>query len=214
MAFPAIQDFKSRLIDGGARPSLFQMQIQFPTTFLSGVDAGLKAPFHCRLAEIPGESVNPIVIKYAGREVKFAAARTYTNLTVTIINDEGFTVRRGIENWMNYMNERNNNTTTGLSPEGGYGGTGIVTQYSKTGAAIRNYSFIDMFPVTLAPIPLDWSNDAAIEEYTVDFAYLLWEPGIVTSGGGGAARTLSQIASGIAGVSQVAQAAAGLTGGR
>ena len=214
MSFPAIQDFKSKMIDGGARPSLFQMQLLFPTTFQT-LDAALKTPFQCRLAEIPGESVNPIVVKYAGREVKFAAARTYTNLTVTILNDEAFSVRRGLENWMNYMNERNNNTTTGLSPEAGYGGTGIVTQYSKTGAAIRSYSFIDMFPVNLAPIPLDWSNDAAIEEYTVEFAYLLWEPGIVTSGGGGGtARTLNQIASGIAGVSQVAQAAAGLTGGR
>jgi len=33
-----------------------------------------------------------------------------------------------------------------------------------------------LFPVTIAAIPLDWSNDAAIEEYTVEFAYQYWEP--------------------------------------
>lgn len=183
MAFPSITDFKEKLVDGGARPSLFEMQLTFPVALsaLAGPQttaAQDMVRFHCKIAEIPGTAQNPIIIKYAGREIKYSGQRIFNNLIITIINDEGFKVRRGIEAWMESMNTRESNISllTAATGIAGYGGTGIVNQYTKRGEVTRSYKFIDLFPVTLAPIPLDWQNDAVVEEYTCEFAYQYWIP--------------------------------------
>lgn len=178
MSFPSINEFKSKLLDGGARPSLFQMDLQLPPT-LTGLAPGLNrlAPFHCRVSEIPGTSVNPIIVKYAGREIKYAGQRVFNNLTVTILNDEGYTVRSAIELWFEAINTSESNISPLFtSTSAGYGTEAYVKQYSKNGNLIRRYRFVDIFPVNIAAIPLDWSNDAAIEEYTIEFAYQYWEP--------------------------------------
>jgi hypothetical protein len=165
MALPLLERFKSEMADGGARASLFTMSVTYPalTTDLT---------FFCRVSEIPGSQQSSIIQKFAGREIKFTGQRTFTNLTVTVLNDEAFKVRRGLDAWMNLINDTITNTSA--FNQLGLEGVGTVTQYAKTGADIAAYKFIGMFPVNIAPIPLDWSNDAAIEEYTVEFAYQYW----------------------------------------
>lgn len=189
MAFPSITEFKERLLDGGARPSLFEMTLDFPANLVRGPAGTIVGParnasrFHCRVSEIPGTQHNPITVKFAGREVKYAGQRVFNNITITILNDEAFTVRRGLEAWFEAMNTRESNRSKLFSPtSGGYAGTGTVYQYNKNGEKIRGYRLVDMFPVTLAPISLDWSNDGAIEEYTCEFAYQYWEPALIRSG--------------------------------
>lgn len=181
MAFPSITAFKENLLDGGARPSLFEMQLKWPGLVPAGPDAERLLQFHCRISEIPGTSHNPIVVKYAGREIKYAGQRVFNNLTVTILNDEGFTVRRSLETWFEAINSSETNVASVSSPtQAGYGGTGTVIQYRKTGSGAagagraRAYTFVDIFPVTLSPIALDWTNDGAIEDYTCEFAYQYW----------------------------------------
>lgn len=180
MAFPSINEFKSRLLDGGARPSLFEMELTFPPALgIQGVAATEIMKFHCRISEIPGTQHNPIVFKFAGREIKYAGQRVFNNLTLTIVNDEGFRVRRGLEKWFEAMNGAETNVnllTSNLEGTAGtYAAQGTVTQYDKQGFSARKYSFRDIFPVTIAPIALDWSNDGAIEDYTCEFAYQYWE---------------------------------------
>ena len=190
MAFPSITDFKEQLLDGGARPSLFEMTIDFPAALLASVaapqvlGASNKFKFHCRLSQIPGTSHNPIVVKFAGREIKYAGQRVFQNLSVTILNDEAFSVRRGLEAWFEAMNTRESNKTKLFSPTfGGYAGTGTIFQYKKDGSLARSYRLVDMFPVTLGEIALDWANDGAIEDYTCEFAYQYFEPGVTGVGG-------------------------------
>ena len=55
-----------------------------------------------------------------------------------------------------------------------YSADAIVTQYGKTGNILKQYNFVGMFPVDLAPIDLDWSTNDAIEEYSVTFSYQYW----------------------------------------
>lgn len=185
MPFPSITEFKNRLLDGGARPSLFEMRISFPPALnLAGLPANSAEfmRFHCRISEIPGTTLNPIIVKFAGREVKYAGQRTFNNLQVTIMNDEAFTIRRALETWFEAMNSSEGNISALTSPTVlGYSGTGEVIQYKKTGSTqgaevARRYRFVELFPLELAPIALDWSQDAAIEEYTCSFAYQYWEP--------------------------------------
>lgn len=190
MAFPSITDFKEQLLDGGARPSLFEMTIDYPVGLIGSAAATAILPaiqknrFHCRLTELPGTQHNPITVKFAGREIKYAGQRVYNNISITVLNDEAFSVRRGLEAWFEAMNTRESNKTKFFSPtSGGYAGTGLIRQYNKAGEVIRSYRLVDMFPVTLAPIALDWANDGAIEDYTCEFAYQYWEPGADTAFG-------------------------------
>lgn len=183
MAFPSINSFKEQLLDGGARPSLFTMELTWPISIPVGAAAAQKVPHHCRIAEIPGRGQNPLILKHAGREIKFAGSSTYDNLRLTFISDEAYTVRRGLELWMEYMNTRETNIslTQGSPTAAGYAGTGVVKQYGKDGQVKQIYTFVDMFPVRLDPMPLDWNNDAQIAEYGVEFAYQYWNAGNLSS---------------------------------
>lgn len=179
----SIDKFKNKLLDGGARPSLFQMDMTWPTAMPFERSATELMPFHCKISEIPSSQVTPITVKYQGREVKYAGQRTFTNLTVTILNDEGFTVRQSLERWIEQLNGAASNKTTfnKASPvPDGYAGMGIVTQYDKQGDSVRAYRFVDLFPVTLSNIQLSWDNDAQLEEYTCEFAYQYWDTPQVT----------------------------------
>lgn len=168
MAIPfSIDDFKAAMADGGARPSLFTMEITYDT-----INARPEFQFYCRVSEIPGAQQNVIVQKFGGREIKFAGQRTYNNLTVTILNDESFQIRRGLEDWMDRVNGAEDNLA--YSDQFGLEGDGVVRQFAKTGQEIATYRFNSLFPVNIAAIPLDWSNDGVIEEYTVEFAYTYW----------------------------------------
>jgi len=182
MSFPGIQEFKEKLLDGGARASMFRMNITWPPAVALGNVLGSPlVPWQCRLSEIPASTVGSFSLKYAGREVKFAGQRTYSNLNLTIINDGGFRVRRALEAWHDAINTRETNIATLTSPTGnpgsGYAGTGTVDQYDQQGNIIRSYVFIDLWPVNVGAIPLDWSQDSAIEDYPVEFAYQYWVPG-------------------------------------
>ena len=189
MAFN-VSDFRSEMRFDGARPNLFQCQIVGINDYLpaaSVATADTKFAFMCRAAQLPGSTVNQIPINYFGRELKFAGNRTFTEWTVTIINDEDFVVRNTIENWMSQLNSHVGNVrdTNRLSP-GSYQKDGIITQFSKIGtgpstgqagteAGIKQYKFVGMFPIDLSPIEMDWGANDTIEEFAVTFAYQWWE---------------------------------------
>lgn len=166
MAFN-INEFKSQLVGGGARPSLFQVQILNPVE----PAADIKVPFMVRAAGIPASNLGTFSTSYFGRQVKYAGDRTFEDWTVTIINDEDFLVRNAMEAWSNSINSHDSNLRSLPSD---YKSNGIITQYSKDGDAIRTYIFEGLHPVTISDISMDWSTADTIEEFTVTFQYDFW----------------------------------------
>jgi hypothetical protein len=166
MAFN-INQFKSELVGGGARPTLFQVQITNPID--TGAD--FKVPFMVRSAGIPESIVGQYVVPYFGREVKYAGDRTFADWAVTVINDEDFAIRNAMEAWSNFINSHDSNSR-GLPQQ--YKSTASVTQYSKDGSPLRTYIFEGLFPTTIDGIALDWSQQDTIEEFGVTFQYDLW----------------------------------------
>jgi hypothetical protein len=62
-------------------------------------------------------------------------------------------------------------------------GQATVRHYAKGGDKISQaeYNFVNIFPVSIGEIALDWSSNDAIEEFTVEFAYDYWtHKGVVT----------------------------------
>ena len=171
MAF-TISEFRGKALNNaGARANLFDV------TMTGAGAAGLNASeftFACKGAAIPAMAVATIDVPYFGRNIKVPGNKTFDNWTVTVMNDEGFTVRNGFEKWLLSMGTHLTNVNTATN-ENLYA-TAEVKQYPKTGGttALQTYKFEKIFPVSLGEIALGWDSNDAIEEFTVEFAYDYW----------------------------------------
>jgi hypothetical protein len=186
MAFN-VQRFRSSLVGDGARPNLFEFRMGFPTEATGGgvgntaggndnSSVTSKFSFMARAGQMPGSSVNPIPVMYFGRELKFAGNRTFPEWTVTIINDEDFSLRNSFEKWMTGLNSHVSNVRSPNFPTpGSYTEDISVLQYSKFDDVIKSYKLVGAFPIDVSPIELDWGANDQIEEFTVTFAYQWWE---------------------------------------
>lgn len=68
MAVLGVDDFKSKLRGGGARPNLFKATINFPA-YADG-DAELTS-FLCETAQLPGSNMGTIIVPFRGRQLKW-----------------------------------------------------------------------------------------------------------------------------------------------
>ena len=167
----------------GARPSHFQVNITNP---VNG-SGDIQIPFMCKAAQIPPANITPIVVKYFGRDIKFAGNRTFDDWNVTMYNDEDFQVRNALEEWSNAINSfQGNLRELGSASASLYKTDAQVTQMSKTGVPVRTYNFVGLFPTLISPIELSWDSADQIEEYQVTFSYDYWEvSGGITGDAGG-----------------------------
>jgi T4-like virus tail tube protein gp19 len=176
-----VAEFRANMIGDGARPNLFEVALTFPTIAQDSTAASQKATFMAKTAQLPGSTVGTVPVFYFGRELKFAGNRSFTDWSVSIINDEDFTIRKSLESWMNAINSHASNVrnAAAASPSG-YTVDAAVTQYGKTGNTLKKYKFVGMWPVDITPIDLDWGSNDTIEEYQVTFAYQWWETDTTT----------------------------------
>lgn len=180
-----INDFRSEgLVYGGARPSLFEVDLVFPTA-IEAPDSSRKLSFLARASQLPAMAMGTVEVPYFGRRIKLSGDRVFSDWSISVMNDENFYLRSIFEKWSNSMNRIVGNVAE-LGPQeaAGYKGTAIVKQYSKRGsiptgaqpAPIRSYKFVGIFPTTIDAISLDWDATNQIQTYGVTFAYDWWEP--------------------------------------
>ena len=175
MAVLGVDDFKSKLRGGGARPNLFKATINFPG-YANG-DAELTS-FLCETAQLPGSVFGQIVVPFRGRQLKMAGDRTFDVWSVTIINDTDFAIRNAMERWMNGINAHSANT--GLSTPIAYEADLLVEQLDRSGETLKKYTFRGSYPQDLSPIDLNYGTNDEIERFTVAFAYQYYEPDTTT----------------------------------
>lgn len=171
MAFN-INEMRAGLALGGARPTLFQVQITNPVNNV----ADAIAPFMIRATALPASTINAIEVPYFGRKIKIAGDRTFDTWQVTVMNDEDFKIRHSMELWHNQINSLQTNLNlSGSSSPSVYKSTALVTQFSKSGEALRRYKFNGIFPTDISDISLDWDSTDQIETFNVTFAYDWYE---------------------------------------
>ena len=184
MAF-TVSNFKSNLGagGGGARPALYKITINHST--LTDLSFSANETLLVKAASIPPSNIAPLAVNYAGRAYKWSGFRTFDPWTTTIINDETFTTRNKIMQWMRILSGKLDGTrddeygspTTSDSATAPYKeGYATVTQLGTDGENKQRYQFYNLWPTELAEIPLDWASDA-IQEYTVTWAYDYWSHG-------------------------------------
>lgn len=170
MAILGVDDFKSKLRGGGARPNLFRAIINFPA--YAGGDVELTS-FLCEAAQLPASTMGVITIPFRGRQVKIAGDRQFDVWTPTIINDTDFKIRNAMERWMNAINGHSANT--GLTNPVDYQADLIVEQLDKDGSILKTYTFRGCFPTSVAAIDLSYATENEIERFTVEFQVQYWE---------------------------------------
>lgn len=187
MAFN-IDTFKSQgLALGGARPSLFRVRLFFPAVVTGKSAAEQESVFHVRAGQMPASTLGTVEVPYFGRKIKLAGDRTFTDWTVTIMNDEDFLLRNALEEWSNAINtlvsNRLNPAVAGniAGTTGNYKTDLFVDQYAKDGPSdeqgiIRSYRFVGAFPTEIGTINLDWDTTNQIETFDTTFAYDYWVP--------------------------------------
>jgi hypothetical protein len=173
MAFNIDEFTAAGLPLGGARASLFSVIVDTP----SGVpNIGARMSFSCRAASLPGSNVGVIEVPYFGRKVKIAGNRAFENWEVTILNDEDFAIRHAFEMWSSAIQSHSTNIRASqLASSASYRTTAQISQYAKTGAQIRTYEMVGLWPVNISPIGMDWESANAIETFSVTFAYDYWK---------------------------------------
>ena len=170
MAILGVDDFKSKLVGGGARSNMFKVTCNFPSYAQGDVEL---SSFMIKGAQFPSSVVAPIPVLFRGRQLQIAGDRTFEPVSLTVINDTGFEVRNAFERWMNGINEHNNNS--GISNPTDYMADMIIEQLNKQGEVTKTYDLRGVFPTNLSTIELSYDNENQIEEFTVEMQVQYWE---------------------------------------
>jgi hypothetical protein len=171
MSTLGVDDFKAKLIGGGARANLFQVIVNNPPTG-AGLNTELLS-YTCKAASLPPSVVAQIDVPFRGRQLKVAGDRTFENWTITIYNEDAQDVRSAFESWMNSINQHVANL--GVKNPRDYQADLIVQQLDRQATVTKSYDIRGAFPVNVSEIELNYENNDAIEEFTVEFAYQYWE---------------------------------------
>tara|TARA_B000000557_G_scaffold38139_1_gene27570 strand:- start:872 stop:1459 length:588 start_codon:yes stop_codon:yes gene_type:complete len=179
-----ITDFKSKLIGGGARPNLFEVELAFPDSIAIDNDVKEKSRFLVKAAALPASNITPIDVNFRGRILKIAGDRTFDTWTVTVINDTDFAIRSAFEKWMNVINRLSD--ATGINNPADYQQDAFIHQLDRDGSTLRTYKFFDVFPTNLSQMDLSYETTDTIEEFTVELQVLYYESlkGVGANAGG------------------------------
>ena len=175
-----ISDFKSRLLGGGARPNLFEVELTTLPTSVALPWQAERFGFLCKAAQMPAQTIANIDVPFRGRIFKVAGDRTIENWSITIINDEDFLFRNAFEEWTQQIANLDDNM--GSTNPASYMVNAKVYQLGRgstqasqnnggdSNVVLKEYEFIDIFPVSVGSIDLSYDSTDTIEEYTVQFA--------------------------------------------
>ena len=175
-----ISEFKSRLLGGGARPNLFEVELTAMPASVALPWQAERFGFLCKAAQLPGMNIANIDVPFRGRIFKVAGDRTIDNWTITVINDEDFLYRNAFEEWTQQIANLDDNM--GSTNPSSYMVNAKVFQLGRgselnsttnagdSNVVLKEYEFIDIFPINVGQIDVSYENTDTIEEYTVEFA--------------------------------------------
>ena len=190
----SIDQFRGKFAEM-ARPNLFQVSIYLPKTQLAPLqpvnDALVSSTqdndgngttsldeltqFMVKAASFPASTIGVVEVPFRGRQLKIAGDRTYEPWSVTVLNDEGFTIRQQMETWAQTIQEYKINGSSAQNT-GEYMGRAIVDQLSRDGEIIKQATLEGIWPSNISALDLDWGTNDTPEEYTVEFQVQYWLP--------------------------------------
>ena len=182
-----IDDFKANVASDFARPNLFQVDLAFPSGIINNSALVNLGKFTVRAANLPSSQIGVIEVPFRGRVLKIAGDRTFEPWTITVQNDSGFALRNAFELWASSIQAYNENFTSAAGLGDSDDSTGYFADMSvhqlardtKDGEkprVLKSYKFYNIFPSNISAIDLDYGNNDAIEEFTVELQVQYWTP--------------------------------------
>tara|TARA_Y100000768_G_scaffold386230_1_gene374118 strand:+ start:810 stop:1445 length:636 start_codon:yes stop_codon:yes gene_type:complete len=185
----SIDSFKSRLVQGGARPNLFEVEMDFP----SGVgifDEEIENTRHRMMikgAQLPASNIAEVVVPFRGRQLKVAGDRRFDPWTITVINDGDFKLREAFERWSNFIVKVSDGSGT-INPSD-YFADWIVNQLGRASTdlnlrgennpatlpVLRRYQMHGCWPSQVSAVELSYDTADVIEEFQVTLQVQWWE---------------------------------------
>tara|TARA_B100001996_G_scaffold103321_1_gene77625 strand:+ start:187 stop:765 length:579 start_codon:yes stop_codon:yes gene_type:complete len=158
-------------IQGGVRPNLFEVSLDFPT----GIDAAKDSvAYLCKSASLPATTVGTVELPFRGRVIKVPGDRTFESWTATFYNTDSWELRSAFEKWISVTNAVDANVSESslknvlqkvtISQMDKFSG-------DKTAKIIREYKLFKAFPVSVSQISVAFDNNDSYEEFDVEFAY-------------------------------------------
>ena len=172
MAILGVDDFKSKLVGGGARSNLFKVVMGFPAGIAGAAESEIGG-FLIKAAQLPASNIAPITIPFRGRQLQIAGDRVFEPWSILVINDTNFVLRDAFERWMNYIN--GHTTNTGEVTPSNYFADATVYQLDKDGNEVKGYTFRGLWPTNVSAIEVSYDAENAIEEFTVTWRYSHFE---------------------------------------
>lgn len=172
-----IEQFKNKLIGGGARANLYRVNGTFPAVAIaqSGINPSDDIQFLVSSTSIPQVEIGVVSTFFQGREFKQAGDRSFAPWSITVLNDTSFPLRKAFEAWSNRINTIESNTSRlGLAE---YAQQWRVTQLDRQGRDVQTYQFVDCWPSQITEIPLDYAQQTAIETFQVTLQYQYYQIG-------------------------------------
>lgn len=168
--------FISKVANGGARPTLFNVDITLKGSAGEIGAAGSYFKFMCKGVSIPSANMGIATVNYFGRQIKYPGNRpVMEDLTTTIINDEGYRIRNQIENWMEKLNSHSQNIRdTAYVARTNYVADMTLYTYTKNGLSDQSWTFKNCFPISLDSVALSWDPTDTIMEFGVVWKYDYW----------------------------------------
>ena len=183
----SITNFRDRLVGGGARPNMFEVNITLPDQIAPSGDISQDMRFLVKAAEIPAANIGNIPVPFRGRVLPVAGDRTFDPWTVTVINDAQFNIRDAMEQWSNLINDlqfdvgdinpadyQTKAEVFQLSRQSQGSGGQSAGKGGEIIQTLRTYNFEGIYPNAVSSIPLDYGATDQIEEFQVTFNYLFW----------------------------------------
>ena len=169
----SIEDFKAILQGGGVRPTMFQVEMSFPTTVVADeTQATEEGIFLIKAAQLPGATVGVIDVPFRGRKLKVSGDREFEDWTITVTNDVTFRIRKAFEEWSERIQHMN--FAIGSNTLVDYFGSAIVRQLDRDGQQLRAYRFEGVWPSSVAAINLDFDTNNTVEDYDVTLCVQYW----------------------------------------
>jgi|TARA_R100000081_G_scaffold84457_1_gene52933 hypothetical protein len=182
-----IDDFKANVASDFARPNLFQVDLAFPSGIINNSALVNLGKFTVRAANLPSSQIGVIEVPFRGRVLKIAGDRTFEPWTITVQNDSGFALRNAFELWASSIQAYNENFTSAAGLGDADDSTGYFadmkvhqlardTKNGEKPRVLKSYKFYNIFPSNISAIDLDYGNNDAIEEFTVELQVQYWTP--------------------------------------
>lgn len=185
----SIDSFKSRLTGGGARPNLFEVELNFP----QGVgifDEEVEDTTHRMMikgAQLPASNIQEVIVPFRGRQLKVAGDRRFEPWTITVINDGDFRLREAFEKWANFITKVSDGSGT-VNPSDYYADW-VVNQLGRANTdlavtgdsnpakieVLRRYQMVGCWPSSVGAIELTYDAQDVIEEFQVTMQVQWWQ---------------------------------------